>query len=140
MATADINGPSIRNSEHYGDAIDAPNADTSFNWQSGSGNRQPTASLSARSTHGLPNINTRSRSRRVPAVIHVALSRASTPRTTKNICYICSVNVNRCSDTLALCDMGCLDIAASCSRGCLDLTATRANCLAAERGQKNLFD
>ncbi|GJX15122.1 hypothetical protein Tco_0206880 [Tanacetum coccineum] len=88
MATADINESSIRNSKHYGDAIDAPNADTSSNWQSGS------------------------------AALPLPL----------------------CSDTLALCDMGFLDIAASCSRGCLDLTATRANCLAAERGQKNLFD
>ncbi|GKC79048.1 hypothetical protein Tco_1129822 [Tanacetum coccineum] len=65
MATVDINGPSIRNSEHYGDAIHAPNADTSSNWQLGSGSRQPAASISARSTHGLPNIDTRSRSRRV---------------------------------------------------------------------------
>ncbi|GKG44511.1 hypothetical protein Tco_0485949, partial [Tanacetum coccineum] len=37
MATVDINGSSIRNSEHYGDAIHAPNADTSSNWQLGSG-------------------------------------------------------------------------------------------------------
>nr|GEU56157.1 hypothetical protein [Tanacetum cinerariifolium] len=37
MATVDVNGPSIRNREHYGDAIHAPNADASSNWQSGSG-------------------------------------------------------------------------------------------------------
>nr|GEW40225.1 IST1 homolog [Tanacetum cinerariifolium] len=95
MATVDINGPSICNSEQYGDAIHASNADTSSNWQSASGtcansfpiNCMTEADNQPRSTHGLPNINTRSRSRRATAVISVALSRATTPRTTKNIVY-----------------------------------------------------
>ncbi|GKD22651.1 hypothetical protein Tco_1224354, partial [Tanacetum coccineum] len=37
IAIVDINRPLIRNSKHYGDVIHAPNADTSSNWQSGSG-------------------------------------------------------------------------------------------------------
>nr|GFA61949.1 protein MIS12 homolog [Tanacetum cinerariifolium] len=36
MATVDINGPSICNSEHYGYTIHATNAGTSSDWQSGS--------------------------------------------------------------------------------------------------------
>ncbi|GJT53724.1 NB-ARC domains-containing protein [Tanacetum coccineum] len=75
------------------------------------GSRQPAASISARSTHGLPNIDTRSRSRRVPAVIYVVLSRATTLR---NRCFCYSYD-DGCSDTLALYNMGCLDIAASCN-------------------------
>ncbi|GJW80236.1 hypothetical protein Tco_0144211 [Tanacetum coccineum] len=37
IAIIDINRPPICNSEHYGDAIHATNADTSSNWQSGAG-------------------------------------------------------------------------------------------------------
>nr|GEZ26448.1 hypothetical protein [Tanacetum cinerariifolium] len=37
MAIVDIYRPPIHNSEHYSDDIHAPNADTSSNWQSGSG-------------------------------------------------------------------------------------------------------
>nr|GEV08463.1 reverse transcriptase [Tanacetum cinerariifolium] len=50
MAIVDINRPPIRNSEHYGDDIHAPNADTSSNWQSGSGQNE---SLQPRVVFGL---------------------------------------------------------------------------------------